>query len=56
MNTFVIRIEAKPPVRDGVWHRRCLTPTDMIILMGVMGGFCVLAMVLPVFQMTQMVH
>lgn len=28
----------------------------MIILMGLLVGFCVLAMVLPIFQMTQLVH
>jgi len=28
----------------------------MILVMGVLVGFCVLAMVLPVFQMTQLVH
>ena len=28
----------------------------MILLMGLLVGFCVLAMVLPVFQMTQLVH
>lgn len=28
----------------------------MIVLMGVLVGFCVLAMVLPIFQMTQLVH